>query len=526
MPKGLSEGTMNAISRLTYGWKILVILVAAVSVHERSVAGTLKLKQATGLESLHADDLRLAKPFSDHMVLQRDVNLPVWGTCKPGDKITVRLGNQEKKAIANDRGDWKVVFRPFPAGQNLVMNVESSGSGVLELKDILTGDVWLCSGQSNMEFALEQSAGGKEALINAHIPGIRLCRFAGIARTDDKEWDRKILVRVNHFEFFTGQWELCEPAASAPFSAIGYFFGKELAGKLNVPVGLVEIAVGGAPVESFIDQQSLAVTPNGRNLSFDWFNNELVMKWCRERAARNLGNGSAGGGLHPYMPSYLYQAGISQWAGFPVKGVIWYQGESNAHDAELYKELFPALVGSWRKAWKQPGMPFYFAQLSGIDRPDWPKFRNAQRMLAGKVPKAAMVVTFDLGDSLNVHPVRKKEVGERFAWLALRNLYGNAGSPVSPEIKRIKKEQDRIILVCSHCRSMKSADGAAPREIEIATGEGNFTAAKAIFSGNSIVLETLGIHPVAIRYGWNPYSRGNLVNESGLPMSTFLYSLK
>jgi sialate O-acetylesterase len=208
-------------------------------------------------------------------------------------------------------------------------------------------------------------------------------------------------------------------------------------------------------------------------------------------------------------------------ASFNVSGVIWYQGESNAHNAEHYLHAFPALVSSWRRTFKNPEMPFYFAQLSSISRPSWPFFRETQRQLSHSVAHCAMVVTSDLGDSLNVHPARKRPVGERFAQLALANVYQQKIVCSGPEPKGFHQKGERLILQFEHASRLKTADNLPLREFEIAGQDGVFVTAKAAIHGNEIVIQT-GIQQVQkIRYGWNPFSRANMVNQAGWPASTF-----
>ena len=204
-----------------------------------------------------------------------------------------------------------------------------------------------------------------------------------------------------------------------------------------------------------------------------------------------------------------------------MSGVIWYQGESNAHNAEHYSHAFPALVESWRKTFNHPEMPFYFAQLSSLNRPSWPYFRDVQRQLSLSVPHSGMVVTSDLGDSLNVHPKRKREVGERFAKLALAKVYGQKLIGSGPEVLGFKQYGEQISIQFNHASQLKTADGLSLRELEIAGQAGIFEPSKALMEGNEIVIQTQIKEVQKIRYGWNPFSRGNLVNEAGLPASTF-----
>jgi sialate O-acetylesterase len=245
------------------------------------------------------------------------------------------------------------------------------------------------------------------------------------------------------------------------------------------------------------------------------------MDWCRERAALNISLSKDEFQRHPFEPAYVYEAGIQQLAGLPVCGVIWYQGESNAHNAEHYSRAFPALVQSWRRTFNYQEMPFYFAQLSSLNRSSWPHFRDVQRQLSLSVPHSGMVVTSDLGDSLNVHPTRKREVGERFAKLALANNYGQKLICSGPEVRGFKQTGEQIRIQFNRAVQLQTSDRAAVREFEIAGPNGIFVPVKAVVQGNEILIQTEIKEIQKIRYGWQSYSRGNLVNEAGLPASTF-----
>ena len=464
--------------------------------------------------------LKLASVFMDHMVLQQKAPICVWGKGNTGETIEATFNKQGKKCVVNESGEWSMNFDPVPAGGNYTLKVAVGNSQTVVINDILVGELWIVAGQSNMEFPLKDSRNGSSAILSAQNGTIRLLNFKGIVRPDDTKWDSISLDKINRLEYLQGKWESCRPENSAEFSAIGYSFGKKLNEKLNVPVGLIQITVGGAPVEAFIDRKTLEFDPVLVDVLYKWKQNNLIMDWCRERAILNISGSKTEMQRHPFEPAYIYEAGVGQLAGLAIGGVIWYQGESNAHNAEQYEHAFPVLVSSWRKTFNEDKMPFYFAQLSGINRPSWPYFRDIQRKLSLTVLNSGMVVTSDLGDSLNVHPNRKEEVGERFANLALAKAYGQNLVYCGPEVAEIKQNDDLVRIKFNHADRLKTSDNLPLRELEIAGNDGIFEEAKALLQYNNLVIKTTK-KIQKVRYGWKPFTRGNLVNEGGVPASTF-----
>ncbi len=465
--------------------------------------------------------LQLAPMFMNHMVLQQKSKIHVWGKANSGSEIVGEFNHQITKCITDESGEWLLTFNPAPAGGPYDLKVNSGSQQAVLLNDIMVGEIWICAGQSNMEFQLKDAATASSDLPKATNLNIRLFNLKGIVRPDDSKWDSLSLEKINKLDFFEGNWEKCNPENSGNFSAIGYYFGKMLNENLNVPVGIIQVSVGGAPIEAFIDRKTLEFDPNLVDVLTSWKQNDFIMDWCRDRTKLNIFLSKNELQRHPFEPAYIYESGIQVLAGMPVGGVIWYQGESNAHNAEHYKNAFPALVNSWRSTFNNPEMPFYFAQLSSLNRPSWPYFRNIQRQLSLSVPNTAMVVTSDLGDSLNVHPKRKREVGERFAKLALAKVYGQELNYSGPEVLGFKQIGEVIRIQFNHASQLKTSDGMPLREFEIAGQDGVFELVNASVNGKEIVIQTQIKNVQRIRYGWNPFSRGNLVNEAGLPASTF-----
>ncbi|MDP3434611.1 MAG: sialate O-acetylesterase [Bacteroidota bacterium] len=383
--------------------------------------------------------LKLAPVFRNHMVLQQKSKIRVWGKADTGSEIVGEFNQQTEKCIANESGEWTLNFNPAPAGGPYALKVSAENQQTVKVNDILVGELWVCAGQSNTEFPLKDAANASSDISKSGNANIRLFNLKGIVRPDDTKWDLLSLDKINKLEFLEGKWKSCDPENVADFSAIGYYFVKMLNENLKVPVGIIQVSVGGAPVEAFIDRKTLEFDPYLVDVLYKWKQNDFIKDWCRERAKLNISLSKNEFQRHPFEPAYIYEAGTQALAGLAVSGVIWYQGESNVHNAEHYRNIFPALVKSWRKTFIDPKMPFYFARLSGLNRPSWPYFRDIQRQLSLSVPYSGMVVTSDLGDSLDVHPKRKREVGERFAKLALDKVYGQKLEYSGPEVLKFRQ---------------------------------------------------------------------------------------
>ena len=466
--------------------------------------------------------LQLASVFDHHMVLQQKKAIPVWGKANAGQIIEATFGSQKRTAVAGENGQWKVVFDPVAAGGPFTLAVTAGGNLAVTLQNIMVGEVWICAGQSNMEFRLDQARGAQPIISGAEGDNLRLLNKTGIVRPDDVAWDSLSLARIDRLQYFGGTWTPSTPDNAAHFSAIGYSFGKKIAEILGVSVGLISISVGGAPAEAFIDRRTLEFDPTLVDVLSNWKQNDFMMDWVRLRAARNLSGSPDKLRRHPYEPAYIYEAAMSDWRGLPIAGVIWYQGESNVHNPLHYQNAFAALVQSWRATFENPGLPFYFAQLSSISRPSWPYFRDVQRRLAHSLLNTAMVVTSDLGDSLDVHPVRKIEVGTRFADIALSNVYGIEGiSCGSPEPDAILRDNMKLIITFMNARTLSTSDNQPLRELETEGPDGVFKTVTGLLKGNQIIVDTGDAAITRVRYGWKPFSRGNLVNDAGWPASTF-----
>lgn len=464
--------------------------------------------------------LSMSSLYADYMVLQRDVPLDIHGTANTGEKITVEIDGQKASTTADNQGKWSVVLSPMQAAEDLTLTI-TAGKQRKVFSHVAVGEVWLCSGQSNMAFMLCQAESGKEDIAAADDPQLRLFDMKGRWETYDVAWPASCLDSLNHLQYFhETTWQPSTPASASRFSAVGYYYGRMLRQKLGVPVGLICNAVGGAPTEAWVDRNSLETS--FPNILRSWLQNDFIQDWVRGRAAKNLTNDQTKLGRHPYEPCYLYESGILPLQQYPIKGVIWYQGESNAHNKDAHAKLFSLLVDGWRQNWNNPDMPFYFVQLSSLNRPSWPWFRDSQLRLMKEISNTGMAVSSDCGDSLDVHPRCKQPIGERLARWALAKTYGQDITPSGPVFSSVTRQADAIIVSFLYADGLQTSDGKAPSCFEIAEEDGLFHPATATIEGNTVRLTSPTIkHPRYVRYAWQPFTRANLVNADHLPASTF-----
>lgn len=465
--------------------------------------------------------LRLAPVFSNHMVLQQKMPIPVQGTADAGEEVTVSLGGESIKTKANTQGRWEATLSPKKAGGPYELEVSTTVKNI-KVQDILVGEVWLCSGQSNMEFPLKAEQGAKNEMQFAQqAADIRLMQLKPIAETANAAWDSVTLQEVNQLQYYTGSWQRCDSASAKDFSAVAYYFGKQLQQQLKVPIGLIQVAVGGSTTESWIDRHTLEHHPQLVDILHNWRSSDLVMGWARERAGVNILDSKVAKQRHPYEPAYNYEAGLAPLTLFPIKGVIWYQGESNAHNIELHEELFRTLVSSWREKWGYD-FPFYYTQLSSINRPSWPHFRDSQRRMLSQLENVGMAVTSDLGDSLDVHPTQKRQVGERLAAWALAKTYRQRQEHSGPLFRGAQFSGNQAVCTFYAGKGLQTSDKQVLRGFEIAGSDLIFRKASARIRGSKVLVSSEQVpEPKYVRYAWEPYTRANLTNAAGLPASTF-----
>lgn len=469
--------------------------------------------------------LKLSQIFTDNMVLQRNQPIVIYGTANGGDKIEITFNNKKEIVTTNEFGKWKAFFPAMQSGGTHQIIIASKEKNII-LKNILIGDVWFCSGQSNMAFPLQKSENGiaevKNAIKNTNL---RLFNFEAIAETDEKAWDYITLEKTNQLQFFSGKWKISDSISAAAFSAIAYYFGENIAREENVPIGLIQVTVGGSPIESWIDRYTLEHDDKVVDVLTNWRKSDFMMPWVRSRADENLKNAKNPKQRHPYGPSYNYEAGVTHFTNFPIKGILWYQGESNAHNIELYEHLMPVLVQSWRKAWGN-SLPFYYVQLSGTDRPTWPSFRDAQTKIQKNIVNSGMAISMDYGDATNVHPIQKKQVGDRLALLALKYTYGKNIIANGPSPEKATQKGDQIIVSFSNAKQLSTANKKELTGFELVTEKGiRIETMATILKDEVSILIPKGEKIKSVLYAWKPYTTANLVNEANLPCSTFQMDL-
>ncbi|MBN1341595.1 MAG: sialate O-acetylesterase [Phycisphaerae bacterium] len=483
-------------------------------------------------------DVRLPHIIGSHMVLQQDKPLPIWGWADPGEKVTVKLGDREKSATTNEHGRWAVRFPAMKAGGPIEMTV--SGKNTLKLTDILIGEVWVCSGQSNMEMGVGPAANGKEEIAAAKHPNIRLFqvphRPSGLPESD-----------------IDVPWEHCTPESVARgdyggFSAAGYYFGRALQKELNVPIGLIDTSWGGTRIEPWTPPEGFASVPALRGIcetiakaNQDYFNAvpkavEQIAAWVPV-AKKDLEEGKRvspppgfpNHALNSHgQPTGLYNGMVQPIVPFAIRGAIWYQGESNRGEGMLYFEKMKALIDGWRKVWAEGDFPFYFVQLAPFryqgDVLALPMIWEAQNASLA-IPNTGMCVTVDIVANIaDIHPINKQDVGKRLALWALAKTYGKEGLVYSgPLYKSMAVDGNKARITFDHVGGgFVSRDGKPLTHFQVAGEDKKFVDAKAEIDGATVVVSSDQVaKPVAVRFGWHQEAQPNLSNKEGLPASPF-----
>jgi sialate O-acetylesterase len=482
-----------------------------------------------------AAEVKVSPLFTDHMVLQQGMAVPVFGTADANEAVTVTVGDSKATATADASGKWLAKVGPLQAGGPVELTIAGKGN-TLTIKDVLVGEVWVCSGQSNMEWVVSNSNNFQEERNSANYPAIRMFTV-------------KKAVTGQPVRTLEGSWAVCNPQNVGAFSAVGYFFGRELHKSLNVPVGLIHTSWGGTPAESWAERSALEADADFKPILDRW-NGQFAQyqqqikqlpstleKWMSDsQRADAEGRPVAKAPIpddprsNPWRPSGLYNAMIAPLLPYGIKGAIWYQGESNAGRAYQYRKLLPAMIQSWRKAWDQGDFPFYIVSLANFtpvkDQPgdsDWAELREAQTLTANTVPNAGQSITIDIGEANDIHPRNKQEVGRRLALVALAKTYGKPVSHSGPTYDSMKIEGDTVRLTFKNTDGgLISKGGDTLKGFAVAGEDRAWHWADAKVEGNSVLVRSSQVpKPVAVRYAWANNPVCNLYNGAGLPAVPF-----
>jgi sialate O-acetylesterase len=445
-------------------------------------------------------DVKLPAIFGDHMVIQRGMKVPVWGTASPGEKVIVKCADRQASATADERGKWRVSLDPIEATDPVEMTIDAKNT--ITIHDALVGEVWLCGGQSNMTFELKNAANGAEAMKSADRPTMRLFIVGRIypeTPTDEVK----------------GKWVLCSPETVKDFSAVGYFFGNELGQKMNVPVGLIESAWGGTRAEAWMPRAT-----------FDALKLPYEPAWTQEWLNPKPTRATTQPIKRPHeAPAVLYNGMIAPIAGYAMRGVIWYQGETNTAYAEKYRDVLTAMIGSWRAAWGQGDFPFLIVQLANLQNTRfWPTLREAQVQVAREVPNCGLAVTIDIGNPKNIHPTDKQTVGHRLAVVAEKVAYGKDVAYSGPVVKSVRADGSRAVVEFDHVDGGLAAKGDL-LGFEVAGADGKFVPATATIDGDRVILTGVD-SPRSVRYAWANDPKCTLYNKADLPAVPFDATVK
>ena len=463
--------------------------------------------------------LQVPEIYGSGMVIQREMPIRFHGTADAGERVVIDFNGNKTTVKAKDDGQWEVLLPMMSAGGPYPLSFQTSGREI-HFDDVWVGDVWLFSGQSNMEFPLDACSTAEEDLAKADSqPLVHIYNMSARYPTNHVEWDSDVLDSVNHLRYLNHRgWQTSSRESVKDFSAIAYHVGRVLADSLQVPVGVICNAVGGTTTESWIDRNFLEHVNS--SILHDWYHGDYGQPWARERALKNIAKASSTLQRHPYEPCYMYETGILPLDHYAIMGVAWYQGESNTHNIELHEQLFNLLEMSWRIYFQNPKLPFYVVQLSSLNRPSWPRFRDSQRQLADKAEATWLVVSHDLGDSLDVHFPNKRPLGERIARQMLQHTYFYDLDTDSPVPQVIISNGKRMYITFNRCDSCP--EGKEVIGFEVAGRDSVFHDAHAMLIDDMVIMESSEVKtPIYVRYAWQPFTRADFRKDDGMPMSTF-----
>ena len=492
----------------------------------------------------------MPKVFADHMVLQRDMPVAVWGWADAGEKVTVRFGHQNKTSMPDATGRWQVALDAMPANAS-AQELTIVGTNTVVIRDVLVGEVWLCAGQSNMNTPTMQHS---KDILDREMPKADLPTFRLFGSS-------VTMSPVMQKDLPGGQWVLSKPATALNFSGVAFFFGREVHNTLKVPVGVIRTACGGSKCESWTSIEGLQGDPvYQKTLKSFWDKklveypvalkkyNEVTLPNWEKAAAQAKADGKPEpkkpappfalyGPESPHCPATLFNHMIAPLVGLTVRGVIWYQGESNASSSDegkYYRTLFPTMITDWRNRWQRPDLPFLFVQLANFKaeqtlpvemdaKVGWPLAREAQAM-ALSLPHTGMITAIDINhEPDNIHPKNKYDVGRRLGFLALSKVYGKNIPYAGPTFEKMTTEDNKVRIHFTHTDGgLKTRDGGPVKGFALAEQAGEFVWADGVIEGKTLVLSSPQVKtPAKVRYGWAMNPIGNLDNGVGLPAFPF-----
>lgn len=471
--------------------------------------------------SISGAELKLPNIFGDHMVVQQKMPIKVWGWTKPGQEVTVTLADKSATAKAGDDGRFDASLPAVDAGGPYTLEVKADEARTI--KDVLVGEVWICSGQSNMQWNVGSSTDADLERLAAKHPKIRMINFPQVGTQEP------VLTHDRN-------WMECTPETVSGFSAVGYFFGRQLHETIDVPIGMINNAWGGSACEAWINRDVLNADPQYAPMMERWaaeeqrfseLSTKVDLSEEEKKTLQNL-KGRMGGNARP---ANIYNGVLKSHLGYTIRGAIWYQGESNAGRAYQYRELFPLMISNWRQEWGQGDFPFYWVQLADYlaektEPADsaWAELREAQTMTMSKLPHTGEAVIIDIGEGKDIHPKNKVDVGRRLARWALANEYDVAVPFHSPQYKSMEKQGNKVILTFDHVDGgWRPFDVNTPVGFAIAGEDQKFVNADAVVlkDGRIEVSSSMIADPASVRYAWADNPICNMYDGAGLPMTPF-----
>jgi sialate O-acetylesterase len=490
-------------------------------ISKKHFASFCTLSLFLGVANLGRAEVTLHGLFSDDMVLQRNARVPIWGWADEGEEVVVQFRGETVKTITKD-GHWMVHLKKLKAGGPDELKV--SGKNAITLKNVLVGEVWIASGQSNMEWPLRMSYEADQAIAasaNALLRLYTVPKLRANAPTNN--------IRAH--------WQECTPSTTPAFSAVAYYFARDLQKALGVPVGVIHTSWGGSPAEVWMSEQALSANPNFKRDILDVYPVQLqkyqeALAQFKKEEAEAKASGTAFTKRPPglgWKPTELYNGMIAPLIPYAIKGAIWYQGESNAGRAEQYRTLFADMIKNWRRDWGQGDFPFLEVQLAPFrdikDQPgesDWAELREAQTFAIKALPKVGMAVITDVGEEKDIHPKKKEPVGARLALAARKIAYGERIVYSGPTYRRLKIDGNRAVVYFANVGSGLEARGGELKGFAICGEDKKWVWAKAEIAKDSVIVSSAEVaKPVAVRFGWADYPVVNLWNKEGLPASPF-----